>query len=216
MVWDFTFFISITFLKKWYKIVASISLLSTRQNCPVCSSSGTVKNGHIHRGKQRFKCYECGRQFALESRPEGDRPSDQRTNRPIIARTPLWSRHRPCPQGFGAMAPRLCSPEIRPSTPNRTGVIKKKRKAWAFQCDELWSFVDHKGNKQWIWLALDAKTREIVGVYIGARDSTAASQLWKSLPPIYRQCAGAYTDFWAAYSKVLPSIAASGGRPRDW
>ncbi|MCH8505889.1 MAG: hypothetical protein LAT50_16440 [Ectothiorhodospiraceae bacterium] len=34
------------------------------------------------------------------------------------------------------------------------------------QCDELWSFVDHKGNKQWVWLALDAETREIIGAYI--------------------------------------------------
>ncbi|MEG4092085.1 IS1/IS1595 family N-terminal zinc-binding domain-containing protein, partial [Microcoleus sp. Pol12B4] len=32
-------------------------------NCPVCSSARIVKNGHIHTGKQRFKCYECGRQF---------------------------------------------------------------------------------------------------------------------------------------------------------
>jgi len=31
------------------------------------------------------------------------------------------------------------------------------------ECDEAWSFVNHKGNKQWIWLALDKKTREIVG-----------------------------------------------------
>jgi IS1 family transposase len=66
------------------------------------------------------------------------------------------------------------------------------------QCDELWSFVDNKGNKQWVWLALDADTREIVGVYIGARDEAAARKLWDSLPPVYRQCAVAYTDFWAA------------------
>jgi IS1 family transposase len=72
------------------------------------------------------------------------------------------------------------------------------------QCDELWSFVDNKGNKQWIWLALDTDTREIVGVYIGARDEAAAQQLWASLPPIYRQCAVAYTDFWAAYAAVFP------------
>jgi hypothetical protein len=32
------------------------------------------------------------------------------------------------------------------------------------QLDELWSFVDDKGNEQWwVWLALDAETREIVG-----------------------------------------------------
>jgi IS1 family transposase len=29
--------------------------------------------------------------------------------------------------------------------------------------------------------------------------------LWDSLPPVYRQCAIAYTDFWAAYAAVLPS-----------
>lgn len=31
--------------------------------CPSCSSEKIVKNGHIHNGKQRFKCHECGRQF---------------------------------------------------------------------------------------------------------------------------------------------------------
>ena len=69
----------------------------------------------------------------------------------------------------------------------------------------MWSFVDNKGNKQWVWLALDAVTREIVGVYIGARDETSAQGLWDSLPAVYRQCAIAYTDFWAAYAAVLPS-----------
>ncbi len=65
--------------------------------------------------------------------------------------------------------------------------------------------MNHKDNKQWVWLALDYDTREIVGVYIGARDEQAARQLWKSLPAVYRQCAIAYTDFWAAYAAVLPS-----------
>jgi insertion element IS1 protein InsB len=55
--------------------------------------------------------------------------------------------------------------------------------------------VNNKGSKQWVWLALDAHTREIVGVYIGARDEAAARKLWESLPPVYRQCATAYTDF---------------------
>ena len=55
-----------------------------------------------------------------------------------------------------------------------------------------------------MWLALDAVTREIVGVYIGARDEAAAQCLWDSLPAVYRQCAVAYTDFWAAYAAVFP------------
>ncbi len=68
----------------------------------------------------------------------------------------------------------------------------------------IWSFVDNKGNKQWVWLAIDAATREIVGVHIGERDEVAARKLWSSLPPVYRQCAVAYRDFWAAYGTVLP------------
>ena len=73
------------------------------------------------------------------------------------------------------------------------------------QCDELWSFVGNKNNKQWVWLALDQQTREIVGVYIGNRDEKGAKGLWESLPPVYRQCAVSYTDFWAAYEKIFPS-----------
>ena len=58
-----------------------------------------------------------------------------------------------------------------------------------------------------MWLALDAETNEIVGVYIGARDEAAArvfmglltSGLSRSLRrSASGQCAIAYTDFWAA------------------
>lgn len=71
--------------------------------------------------------------------------------------------------------------------------------------DEMWSYVGSKAKKQWIWLAMDATTREIIGVYIGTRSRQSARQLWQSLPPIYRQCAVCYTDFWEAYEQVLPS-----------
>jgi Transposase and inactivated derivatives, IS1 family len=62
-----------------------------------------------------------------------------------------------------------------------------------------------KKNKQWVWLAIDADSREIVGVFVGDRSCQAAKQLWQSLPAIYRQCAICYTDFWQAYEQVLPS-----------
>lgn len=74
------------------------------------------------------------------------------------------------------------------------------------QCDEAWSFVEDKSNKQWIWLALDVSTREIVGVYIGDRSEEGAKGLWDSIPAVYRQCAVCYTDFWSAYHKIFPSF----------
>ncbi len=69
----------------------------------------------------------------------------------------------------------------------------------------MWSFVGHKGNKQWVWLAIDVVTREIVGVYIGSRGIEGAEGLWRSLPPVYRQCAVCYTDFWSAYQEIFPT-----------
>jgi len=53
---------------------------------------------------------------------------------------------------------------------------------------------------------MDKKTREIVGVYVGERSEKGARGLWNSLPPVYRQCAVCYTDFWTSYQKVLPNI----------
>ena len=88
--------------------------------------------------------------------------------------------------------------------PGESMYLQKKRRL-TIQCDEMWSFVGNKGNKQWIWLALDVETREIVGVYVGARSEEGAKQLWASLPWVYRQCAVAYTDFWSAYALVFPS-----------
>jgi IS1 family transposase len=83
-------------------------------------------------------------------------------------------------------------------------VKSKKKGKLTIQCDEMWSFVGNKGNKQWIWLAIDVLTKEVVGVYIGQRDKDGARGLWNSLPPVYRQCAVSYTDFWSAYEIVFP------------
>ena len=68
----------------------------------------------------------------------------------------------------------------------------------------MWSFVGDNGNKQWIWLAIDVLTKEIVGVYIGKRDEAGAKASWDSLPAVYRQYAVNYTDFWSAYGRVFP------------
>lgn len=51
---------------------------------------------------------------------------------------------------------------------------------------------------------MDLKTREIVGVYVGDRSRKSALKLWNSLPPVYRQCAVCFTDFWTAYEEVIP------------
>lgn len=91
-----------------------------------------------------------------------------------------------------------------PKCPSASVVPKVKGKL-TVQMDELWSFVDNKGNKQWIWLAMDADTREIIGCHIGDRSRASAIALWLSLPAVYRQCTKVYTDYWHAYETVISS-----------
>ncbi len=59
-------------------------------------------------------------------------------------------------------------------TPRQINVCPKKPGKIEIECDEAWSFVGDKNNKQWIWLAWDKKTREIVGCYVGERGEIGA------------------------------------------
>src|ERR671930_701969 len=73
------------------------------------------------------------------------------------------------------------------------------------EADELASFVQKKANKQWVWIAMDAKSRQIIAFHVGDRSHTSAEQLWAKLPPSYRQHATFYTDQYVLYAKVIPA-----------
>ena len=77
--------------------------------------------------------------------------------------------------------------------PNKQPYVRKKARL-VLQCDEMWSFVGHKANKQWIWIALDADSREVVALVVGDRSQVTAQALWDALPLVYRQQAICYTD----------------------
>jgi insertion element IS1 protein InsB len=69
----------------------------------------------------------------------------------------------------------------------------------------MWSFVGSKGNKQWIWLALDVETREIVAAYVGSRSREGAQGLWDALPAVDPPYAVSYIDFGSADHEAFPS-----------
>jgi IS1 family transposase len=72
------------------------------------------------------------------------------------------------------------------------------------ELDELWSFVGNKKNKVWIWIALCRRTRQVVAWWYGKRDRHCCGCLWNRIPEDYRQ-ARVYTDFYAAYARVVPN-----------
>ena len=75
------------------------------------------------------------------------------------------------------------------------------------EMDELWSFVHHKANKCWVWIALCKRTRQVVSWAIGNRDEERCQTLWDLLPAPYQRSL-IYSDFYAAYHKVLSQTCA--------
>ncbi len=72
------------------------------------------------------------------------------------------------------------------------------------ELDELWSFVGWKANKQWLWVALDRASRQIIALFIGDRSADGALGLWQVIPDRYRRAATFHSDDWAAYKQIIP------------
>jgi insertion element IS1 protein InsB len=73
------------------------------------------------------------------------------------------------------------------------------------EADEMASFVKKKANKQWIWLAMDATTRQVIAFHVGDRSRRSAKRLWAKIPQAYRQHATFYTDQYVVYEGVIPA-----------
>ena len=73
------------------------------------------------------------------------------------------------------------------------------------EADEMVSFVQKKTNKQWIWLAMDVKTRQIIAFHVGDRSRKSARQLWSKIPKTYRRYATVHTDQYVVYKDMIPA-----------
>jgi insertion element IS1 protein InsB len=73
------------------------------------------------------------------------------------------------------------------------------------ELDELCSFVGQKENRQWVWIAMDATTRQVIAFHGGDRSGQSAQALWKKIPSEYQEQARFYTDQYAVYTGIIPS-----------
>ena len=181
-----------------------------RDVCPRCKSPKYKKNGHIHNGKPHHHCKDGGRQFV-----DGfaqDLVSDE--TRDLIERL-LWERLslrgmcRAVKVGlkwllgfivncFEALPDHL---PVQPISSNQDVMIQRR----AVEADAMASLVQKKANKQWMWLAMDAKTRPIIAFHVGDRSRQSVKKLWAMIPQAYRQHATFYTDHYVVYQGVLPA-----------
>jgi insertion element IS1 protein InsB len=68
----------------------------------------------------------------------------------------------------------------------------------------MWSFVAKKADRQWLWLAVDAKTRQIMVFHVGDRSRESGERLWAKIPAVYQQRVTFYTDCYEVYKGVIP------------
>ena len=177
--------------------------------CPNCGSTKIKKNGHIHNGKQNHCCKSCGRQF-VES-PEQKLISieeREQVRKLLLERIPLRGICRVMGVSLLWLLGFMTSEyEQLPYDLNYQSSLKtEKLLIWSIdsEVDEMWSFVGRKENKQWIWIAMDAKSRQIIAFYVGDRSRESAKKLWELIPKDYREKATFYTDDWQAYKGVIP------------
>lgn len=180
------------------------------ETCPACGSERCKKDGHIHTGKQNHRCKACGRQFVLDAANRVI-AEEQRTlvERLLVEKIALHGICRAVGVSirwlmrflvtcFAALPDHL---HVQPVAAPRDMLLGRL----AVEADEMWSFVQKKANKPWVWIAMDKQTRPIIAFHVGDRSHNSAQQLWANLPAVYREQAMFYTDQDEVYKGVIPA-----------
>jgi insertion element IS1 protein InsB len=181
-----------------------------RDVCPACGSSRYKKNGHTRHGKQHHQCKACECQFGATA--EDRRIADERrTTVEHLLRERIslrgicravgvsltWLLH------FMVQCFAACPDTLHVQLPKRpTDVVLRRLEA---EADEMWSFVKRKANKQWVWIAMDAITRQIIAFHVGDRSRASAKALRAKMPLVYQEQAIFHTDQYDAYTGVIPA-----------
>jgi insertion element IS1 protein InsB len=180
-----------------------------REDCPWCGSRHHKKNGHIHNGKQNHRCKTCGRQFVREFEQRRVSPEHRALiERLLNERLSLRGICRAVGVGMKWLMAFLV--DCYEAAPAHLNVRLRQHPDSVLvghleaEADELWSFVGKKANPQWLWLALDARSGQILAFHVGDRSQESARRLWNKLPAVYRQHATFYTDAYAPYGRVIP------------
>jgi insertion element IS1 protein InsB len=181
-----------------------------RDVCPRCQSPKHKKNGHIHNGKQNHQCHDCGRQF-VDCFAQDLVSADTRAliERLLVERISLRGICRALGvtlkwllgflmQCIAALPDHL---HVQPVCWTQDVMIQRLE----VEADEMASFVREKANKQWIWIAMDATSRQVIAFHVGDRSRKSARRLWAKIPHAYRQHAMFYTDQHVVYEGVIPA-----------
>ena len=172
--------------------------------CPRCQLSHIKRNGHTYYGKQNYQCLLCARQFVVKTQTVSPEKQDLIKSL-LLERISLRGICRVLKISLSWLLNFIEEQYQRtPADLNFVEPAAEEIEIFCLEADELWSFVEKRENKRWVWLVLERRTRQIIALQIGDRSQVSALALWAQVPPIINAQALVLTDCWDAYGLAIP------------
>lgn len=80
----------------------------------------------------------------------------------------------------------------------------KQLQSIELQIDEMWSFVDFKKNKKWIWVVYCPAIKQVLAMHFGRRSKADLAAILEQLPDRLRHNCQFATDHFESYYQLIP------------
>ncbi|WP_264845322.1 IS1 family transposase [Capnocytophaga catalasegens] len=166
--------------------------------CPKCKSSQSIKDGKTNAGKQRYKRKNCNYHFSVEKR------CTEKTDKQKRLALQLYLEG----MGFRAIGRVL---QISYGTifqwvkkwGKQAELPQKEAPIEIVELDKIHTYIQHKKNYCWIWIAVDRFGKRIIDFVCRKRNTLTFSKLYNRLKnkDINLFC----SDYWKSYKELNPS-----------
>ena len=178
--------------------------LQETTNCPHCQSDNIVKNGKTYYGKQNHKCKNCRRQFVERKQDPFEEFKNEILPLLLLERISLRGITRVLAHGMSWIYKRMEAHwSLLPKDLPLGKLCDAEIDLYCVEADEIWSFVGAKDCKEWVWIAIERRTKLIVGFHIGGRDEEGALGLKLSISPELLDKTLFFADDFPSYQPVF-------------
>ncbi|TDB63624.1 IS1 family transposase [Arundinibacter roseus] len=173
--------------------------------CPRCGSGQIKKNGHIHNQKQNFYCKECGRNFVENPEQKLVSARDKELSIRMIEEKISF---RAVSRIIGVSLPwvlklakEVHDTRVPTEVPDESYQIELQ-------------VIRGEEEGQWIWVAIERKTDEVISYHIDSLTPEGAQRFWNSIPIKHRKSALFKSHLGEAFDNIVPDAQRINSRPR--